>query len=225
MNEALIVFAKVPAPGRVKTRLTPELTDQEASRLYEAFLFDALDVYIALDLDVRLYIAPSDSTLDRSLIGEGVAVFEQSGDGLGQRMARAFAETFAAGYERVAIIGTDHPTLPAAFIDYAFESLSSPRSVAIGPTEDGGYYLLAMNDFLPQVFSGMTYSHADVFGETLDRITVMEADATVLPVWYDVDTPAQLRRLHTELVGNGNIAPRTKQLMDNLATRYEWLCG
>lgn len=219
MNDALIVFGKVPAPGRVKTRLTPTLTENEASRLYEAFLLDALEVYAALDLDVRLYLAPSPSSLDRSLIGERVTVFEQSGDGLGQRMARSFVETFAAGYENVAIVGTDHPTLPAAFIDYAFESLSSPRSVTIGPTEDGGYYLLAMNDFLPGIFSGMTYSHADVFGETLDRIAVTGSDVTVLPEWYDVDTPAQLSRLRRELEEGGQMAPRTKKLMEELAIR------
>lgn len=223
MTDALIVFAKVPTAGRVKTRLTPELTGQEAASLYEAFLLDALALYASLDVDVRLYLAPSDSSFDSSLIGGTIAIFEQGGEGLGARMARAFVETFAAGYERVAIVGTDHPTLPPSFIDYAFESLSTPRGISIGPAEDGGYYLLAMNDLVPEVFRGMAYSHDNVFRETLDRIAAAGVPVTVLPEWYDVDTPAQLCRLKAELREAANAAPRTKKQIDELAKRYAWL--
>ncbi len=223
MTSALIVFAKVPMAGRVKTRLTPELDEQEAAELYEAFLLDALDAYSALDADMRLYVAGGAAQLGALQVPQKVAIFQQSGDGLGERMARAFAETFAGGYERVTIIGTDHPTLPPAFIDYAFRSLSSPKSITIGPADDGGYYLLAMNDFMPQVFRGMSYSHPGVFEETLMRIADLGADLVVLPPWYDVDRPAQLRRLRAELAENETLAPRTKHHIDLLARRHAWL--
>lgn len=220
MKDALIVFAKVPVAGVVKTRLTPELSHQEAADLYEAFFLDALDVYAGLGVDVRLYLAPSAAMLDSSVIRGGIAVFEQRGDDLGERMGHAFAESFAAGYERVAVVGTDHPTLPHAFIIHAFECLRRSRSAAIGPAEDGGFYLLAMNDFVPQLFQGMVYSRPDVFHETLHRISAAAVRLTVLPPWYDVDTPADLRRLHGELAEGGHRAPRTKQRLERLASMW-----
>ncbi len=223
MRDALIVFAKLPAAGRVKTRLTPELSEQEAADLYEAFLLDALESYLTLDVDVRLYFAPSAAKLDFAFIGEGVDVFDQRGDDLGTRMASAFNDTFAAGYDRVAIIGTDHPTLPRSFIDDAFSSLSRPKSVTIGPAEDGGYYLLAMNGFIPEIFRGVTYSHANVFSEARDRIAASGASLTVLPEWYDVDTPAQLRRLCADIAKIGDIAPRTTNYIRHLSELHPWL--
>lgn len=223
MSDALIVFAKVPAAGHVKTRLTPELSDQEAADLYEAFLLDTLDACAPLDADVRLYLAPSPPKRGVSFVPEGVAVFEQRGEGLGERMSRAFVDAFAGGYARACIVGTDHPTLPTSFIEYAFLSLSQPRSVSIGPAEDGGYYLLAMNDFMPEVFRGMVYSRPAVFKETLQRIALAGAHAIVLPQWYDVDTPDQLRRLRAELRGNVDLAPRTSKQIEKLARRYFWL--
>ena len=199
MKDALIVFAKAPVPGEVKTRLTSVLTEKEAARLYAAFLCDALDQYAALEADVRLYWGSPLDAVPSDLVPTDVQMFEQQGEGLGARMQRAFLETFAAGYERVVIIGTDHPTLPSAFVEEAFRALHEPLSVAIGPSEDGGYYLLGMNEFYPQLFAGMQYSHADVFKETLARAEKTSSALTVLPPWYDVDTPEALRRLRADL--------------------------
>ena len=145
---------------------------------------------------------------------ESVASFVQRGDGLGARMQRAFLETFAAGYERLVIVGTDHPTLPSAFVEEAFEALREPLAVSIGPSEDGGYYLLGMNEFYPQLFVGMRYSHADVFQETLARAERTSAALTVLPLWYDVDTPEALRRLRQDLEDPDVRAPHTRRVLD-----------
>ena len=213
MKNALIVFAKVPAPGQVKTRLTSVLTEKEAARLYEAFLRDALDQYAALEADVRLYWgSPLDAVPD-TLTPADVQAFAQAGDGLGARMQQAFLETFAAGYERVVIIGTDHPTLPSAFVEKAFRVLQEPLSITIGPSEDGGYYLLGMNEFYPQLFAGMQYSHAGVFAETLARAGQTSAALTVLPPWYDVDTPAALHRLRLDLESPDVQAPHTRRAL------------
>lgn len=216
LRHALIVFAKVPQPGRVKTRLTTLLSPEQAAMLYEAFLHDALAQYEAMEVDVRLYLSPPTTPRPIDLVPDSVAVREQQGDGLGERMMHAFVESFAEGYERLVVIGTDHPTLPTAFIEQAFAALAAPLSVVIGPSDDGGYYLLGMNDFYPQLFDEMTYSHADVFTQTLARSGDTGAAVSVLPSWYDVDTPELLRRLVKDLEDPSVHAPNTRRALAEL---------
>ena len=222
-RDALIVFAKVPRPGRVKTRLSPPLTPHQAAALYDAFLRDALDRYAGRDaalgpdpfglgrqLDVRLYLggleegdAPPDG-----LVPPGVSLFRQRGDGLGARMMRAFVETLAAGYERAVVVGTDHPTLPLALIGEAFRQLDAPLTAAVGPSEDGGYTFLGLNDVSPVLFD-MDYSHDAVFDDTLDRIAEAGMTPVVLPPHYDVDDAASLARLRAEAAAGADVGPRT----------------
>lgn len=224
MTAAVIIFAKVPAAGRVKTRLTPELDDEEAADLYTAFLRDTLARCSGLEADVRLYLAPSEFPLDDALVPGGVSRHDQTGDGLGERMARAFLETFAEGYENVMIIGTDHPTLPTAFVEHAFEALADQRSVVIGPAEDGGYYLLGMNDFMPELFRDMKYGHGDVFRQTLQRLPTTGVDITILPAWYDVDTPEDIARLAAELATTKTHSLRhTHRALGELSKRHPWI--
>ena len=215
MDAALIVFAKVPRPGEVKTRLTPVLTPSEAAQLYEAFLRDALRLYAELEAHIRLYLAPplpDEPLLQKNGAG---ATFVQEGEGLGERMKNAFLDTFDDGYEQASIIGTDHPTLPLPFVRQSFTALEAPRSVCIGPSEDGGFYLLGTNAFYPQLFEGMRYSHNSVFTDTLARVGTTDARLTVLPRWYDVDTPAMLERMVADLDGNER-APQTRKMIEQL---------
>ncbi len=198
VRSALVVFAKVPQPGKVKTRLCPPLTPSQSAGLYAAMLGDALGQYAALDCDVRLYVGGEVGGMPDDL-RTATSIHEQRGEGLGARMQRALLETFAAGYGRCALIGTDHPTLPSAFIEHAFASLDAPKSIALGPTSDGGYYLLGVNHFFPSLFAGMEYSHADVFDQTLARASTEDAHVTVLPPWYDVDDADSLNRLCIDL--------------------------
>lgn len=214
-TDVLIVFAKVPEPGQVKTRLTSVLSPDAAARLYDAFLRDALLQYGSLDVEVRLYLAPPRRPRPDGLVPGGVDVHWQTGEGLGARMQRAFVETFAAGAHRAVVIGTDHPTLPSSFIEQAFLALDQPCSVSMGPSNDGGYYLLGMNDVLPSIFD-MTYSHDAVFDETLTRATDAGAHLTILPPWYDVDTPDDLRRLIADLEGSSIEAPNTRTALAEL---------
>lgn len=212
-DAALIVFAKAPIAGQVKTRLAPEVTPEQAARLYRAFLLDALEQYSELDIAVRLYVAPPIDAFPTDLVPEGVSLHEQHGDGLGARMQHAFIDTFGAGYGRAVIIGTDHPTLPTDFVAFAFEALEEPLSISIGPSEDGGYYLVGMNDFFPSLFANMSYSHPDVFADTMDRINDTNANLTILPTWYDVDTVDSLRRLTADLSDENEVAPRTREVL------------
>ena len=216
---ALIVFAKVPIPGRVKTRLAEMLDLQDAARLYGAFLQDLLLKYSELPAHVRLYLAPVDEPLPPGFAPAGVTLLQQKGEGLGERMLNAFVETFAAGYERAVVVGSDHPTLPAAFIELALAELEEPLSIVIGPATDGGYYLLGMNDLFPLLLRDMSFSHADVFEQTMERAGHLDAGVTVLPEWYDVDAPGDLVRLVAELRNNPDAAPRTREMLEEIVAR------
>ena len=216
MDAALLVFAKVPRPGAVKTRLTPPLSPTEAARLYTAFLRDTLRHAVQLNADVRLYLVPPlpDDGLDA--VPSAVSVHEQRGEGLGPRMRRAIWETLAAGAERVLLMGSDHPTLPPSFLRRAGQALHIPESLCLGPTEDGGFYLLGMSAFYPQPFDDMRYSHSEVLAQTLSRAGRTDADVTVLPQWYDVDRPRDLDRLLTDLDDRTADAPNTRRVADRL---------
>lgn len=216
MDNSLLLFAKVPRAGDVKTRLTPVLTPMEAARLYMAFLRDTLRRLSRLDVDLRLYLAPPLPDDDLTGVPTDVTVHEQKGNSLARRMRNAFRETFQAGYDHVVITGTDHPTLPTSFVRQSFTVLDPARSICIGPSEDGGFYLLGMNTFYPQPFEDMTYSHPRVFDETLKRIGGTNARLTVLPKWYDVDTPKTLRRLVDDLEVEDVEAPNTRRVVERL---------
>ncbi len=172
-------------------------------------LRDALTQYAALGVAVRLYLPPSDGSLPDDLVPAGVTRHVQTGPDLGARMLHAFLETFAAGAHRAVVIGTDHPTLPSAFIQLAFDELTAPKSISLGPSDDGGYYLLGMRDLQPALFAGMQYSHADVLAHTLDRATARDLDVTLLPPWYDVDDAPALDRLRADLKEAPATAPAT----------------
>lgn len=217
MDTALLIFAKVPRPGAVKTRLTPVLTPSEAARLYTAFLRDTLRQSQRLSgVAVRLYLAPPLPDQEIAGVPTEVSLHEQKGDGLGNRMKRAFREAFQDGYERALVMGSDHPTLPLSFLRQADRALRVPQSICVGPTEDGGFYLLGMSAFYPQLFDDMTYSHSRVFSDTLARAEQTEARLTVLPQWYDVDRPADLDRMMSDLEEGDADVPNTRRIADRL---------
>lgn len=219
MNDILLVFAKVPRPGEVKTRLIPFLTPREAARLYDAFLQDALALYARLEADVRLYLAPPLPDDGLGDVPDRISVHEQRGEGLGPRMAHAFEAAFQDGGDRVAVVGTDHPTLPLSYLRQGFKVMDTERAVCIGPSDDGGFYLLGMSAFYPQLFANMTYSHGDVFTDTLARIGATDAQLTVLPQWYDVDTPEALERMLEDLEDSTIQAPSTRAVVADLDLR------
>ncbi|MBT8402118.1 MAG: TIGR04282 family arsenosugar biosynthesis glycosyltransferase [Rhodothermia bacterium] len=221
----LIVFAKPPEEGRVKTRLSPTLTPREAADLYRCFLYDSLAQYDRFGRPARLYLSEGDVPNDLPEMAVETSIHRQEGDGLGSRMANAFLESFAAGFNASVIIGTDHPTLPDEFLQLAFDALAEPMQVVIGPSEDGGYYLLGMNHFFPVIFQDMEYSHPDVFGQTIERLLGTDAGITVLPAWYDVDTPEELERLQSHLLDDPKAAPRTTRFLEELSTRHSLSAG
>lgn len=225
-ESALLVFAKDPVAGTVKTRLTQMITADEAAEVYSAFLADAAVQYRDLDIPLRYYIAPGSagSGVDGHAIGMpiGSVIREQYGEGLGQRLTNAFRDAFESGVSIAAVIGTDHPTLPSVYVERAFRELETPRRVVIGPTVDGGFYLLGMNEFRPALFAGMTYSRPDVFRRTIARAGEEDVDVVVLPVWYDVDTPASLIRLWKDIRGGTAAPTATRAVLSRIAEAHGW---
>ncbi len=213
LSQALIIFARTPLPGRVKTRLTPPLTPQEAAELYRCMLLDILARTERLDRVERLLFyedEPGAASFFRTVTSS--TPLSQRGDDLGERMAAAFATAFARGHERVAIIGTDSPDLPLAYIREAFARLDGGKADAVfGPSEDGGYYLLAMKRQHYELFRDIPWSSEGVLRESLTKADAARISYSLLPMWYDVDTAADLAR--PGLLNEANEAPLTRKFL------------
>ena len=197
--QALILFAKDPVAGQVKTRLSSLLDNSTTLNLYHHFLRDSIEKICSVaEVDRFIGIASNSQTgyFEDVSRRRSVQLFVQEGDNLGERMRRAFEDRFKEGYERVVIIGADSPTLPTAYIEQA---LQSKKEVVIGPSTDGGYYLIGMQGKVTDVFEGVSWGTDQVLSETLDVLKGQRAEAELLPVWYDVDLPEDLRFLKTHL--------------------------
>lgn len=214
MSKALIVFAKRPSPGHVKTRLTPPLSPEDAAGLYHCMLLDILAKTGQMTaVDRLLFYGQGEGAPEffAETVGER-ARYPQEGEGLGERLAAAFDRAFGLGYGAVAVIGTDSPHLPAAFIEQAFDLLNDPQVDAVfGPAEDGGYYLLAMKRLHRELFEGISWSTAEVLDQSLARAAAAGIATALLPLWHDVDTAADL--LRPELVDPANGAPLTREFI------------
>jgi len=193
MKKLLIIFAKAPEPGQVKTRLTPFLSPETAARLQQAFLLDILKMTRNVASTRLIACAPdtSHSFFQRCKKEEAIRLMPQKGKDLGERMKQAFQWAFCEGFEKVVIIGCDSPTLCASHIEDAFERLVS-HSAVIGPSLDGGYYLIGAKMLLPQLFTQMNWGTETVLSETLKRLNTAKQPYHLLPFWYDIDLPADL---------------------------------
>jgi len=214
-RNALIIFAKRPAPGRVKTRLSPPLSLEEAAELYRCMLEDILEKVSALSgVDRHIFYEPGESAAAFfEQAAPGMTSTPQQGEDMGERMSNAFAEMFDAGYEQAAVIGTDIPDIPLEFVAEAFDRLESNEVNAVfGPSEDGGYYLLAMRKLHAELFRGIRWSSGEVLEKSLERAKEAGIGVSLLPVWHDVDTAEDLKR--PELLDEGNGAPRTREFIN-----------
>ena len=217
MSTSLIIFAKSPTPGKVKTRLTPFITPTEAAELYKAFIADIIFNAHKLKCE-RITVAFTPSNAEATfhgICGHSVNYLPQKGDNRGERMQNAFKHSFHQGSTRTVIIGTDSPTLPLSYIQNAFDVLKEVP-VTIGPTFDGGYYLIGLSEQSDAIFDGIDWSTSKVFGQTLTRIQTINKQLYVLPPWYDVDTPDNLEFLRShiqamKLSGTSDIPDKTMQ--------------
>ena len=202
-----MLLAREPVPGRVKTRLQPRLSAGQAAELYTAFLRDGAAALAASKACRKIVaVEPGEGEPSvRALLGghPGLSFEGQRGGSLGERMEALGRRAVAAGCERVVLLGSDSPSLPASFIDEALERLIA-ADVVIGPSADGGYYLIGLRgDALPAaapvVFHGIEWSTGRVLEQTLKALP-RALRLSLMPPWYDVDVPeeAALLRVHLE---------------------------
>ena len=193
-GNVLIVFVKEPRPGRVKTRLLPALDPDSAAELYRALAEEEIRQTAPRGGDyTRLFFhAPPSSPEAMSAWLPGETLLAQQGADLGARMSSAFEEAFRRGARRAAIIGTDVPWLTRARVAEAFGALDE-HDVVLGPTPDGGYYLLAVDRHRPALFPGIAWSTPSVLASTVERAAGLGLRIQMLDPLADIDTIDDLR--------------------------------
>jgi rSAM/selenodomain-associated transferase 1 len=208
--DRLVIFAKRPIPGRVKTRLVPPLAAEQAAQLYLACLRDVV---------IRAACGPAPLALWYEQATGAREFFErefthvererQHGRNLGEKMSDAFARSFAGGAERVVIIGSDSPTMPPDFIRSAFDDLREIDAV-IGPAHDGGYYLVGLRSgawpAAAHLFREVRWSADNVFITTMARAAEAGLELRVLPGWYDVDRIEDLDQARADVESDSHLA-------------------
>lgn len=195
MTRGLIIFAREPRVGTVKTRLAQDLGSHRiATDLYAAMLADVLAAAATLD-DTRLLIfwALKNGSIPSVPALPQAAMFEQQGGDLGERIADAFETALASGCETCCIIGSDAPDLPPEYIRRAFDLLERGEAEAVfGPAEDGGYYLLGLRCFQKRLFEEIAWSSSSVLQTSLERARLCGLVTALLPPWRDIDTREDL---------------------------------
>jgi uncharacterized protein len=203
----IAVMAKASAPGRTKTRLVPPLTAQEAAAFNTAFLQDihANIRQASRARNIHGYLAfgppgPDAVEFFRSSISPDVRLLEAWFPDFGDCLYSALEQLFDAGHQSAVVLNSDSPTLPTSLLVETAEILSRPGDRAVlGPSTDGGYYLLGAKARHRRLFQDITWSTENVARQTLDRAREIGLPVHLLPAWYDVDDGGSLRTLHAEL--------------------------
>ena len=194
---ALAIMAKAPMAGAVKTRLCPPLSPEDAAALYRCFLLDKITQVRSLE-GARTVIAFTPDT-ERDLFEElapGVHLVEQRGNDLGSRLLNSLDELLGRGHIGAIALDSDTPTLPTEFLRQAIDLVLEPGiDVVLGPSDDGGYYLIGMRKIWPDLFEAMPWSTSKVLTETMRRAEALGLRVAFLPSWFDVDNPEDLERL------------------------------
>lgn len=203
------MVAKRPAPGRTKTRLTPPLTPEQASALYECFLRDTLELMRRVPgVQPGIAYLPAEARGYFETLAPDFELTVQAGESLGERLDNALTGYLAAGYRRVVIMNSDGPTLPPGHLTAAFDGLRNGADVVLGPSDDGGYYLIGLRRPAPRLLREVRMSTPDVLADTLRIAAEEKLKVELLPLWYDVDDEASLARLRDELAAAPPIVAR-----------------
>ncbi|MEX0904128.1 MAG: TIGR04282 family arsenosugar biosynthesis glycosyltransferase [Balneolaceae bacterium] len=189
-ENVLIIFIKNPEPGKVKTRLGASIGEIKAYRIYKKLLEHTRNISLSTELHRQLWYSSFVDHTDEW----NPKQFEkhlQKGKDLGERMKNAFEHVFNEGYKHVVIIGSDCPELTPDILEEAFETLKV-CDIVIGPSEDGGYYLLGMNQFISGFFTDINWSTNTVFDETIQTAAELDLHYRTLPVLNDIDNADDL---------------------------------
>src|SRR5919108_502122 len=203
-RNTLLVVAKQPLPGQTKTRLCPALSHTQAADLYECFLRDTLDVMRTVpSVQRRIAFLPEDARNYFCQLAPDMELTCQRGESLGERLDHLLMEALASGSERAVVMDSDSPTLPAEFISQAFEELAA-ADVVLGPTRDGGYYLIGMKQPQSHLLRQVQMSTSHVLADTLALAKGSNLAVSLLPTWYDIDTIDDLLQLAREINGSSD---------------------
>jgi rSAM/selenodomain-associated transferase 1 len=218
VKRALIVVGKAPQAGRAKTRLVPPLSAEDAAELYQAFLLDALELGLSLRWERVALVHPAGAAdALRRTVPQGITLLEQSGMGLGDALSVAFRQHFAEGFTQVVLIGSDNPTLSRGPIEAACSALTNDFDLSIGPSTDGGYYLIGMRRAHDGLFEDIEWSTPRVYRQTVERAQALNLRVHPVPEWYDVDEPSDLLRLELDLrSASPDVAAHTRSALARL---------
>jgi rSAM/selenodomain-associated transferase 1 len=217
----LLLFAKLPRSGRVKTRLVPPLTDDQVLRLYRAFLEDQLNFLRRFDGFARVGWWSDDlprSEAVTELPTDGIELRVQCQGDLGARMLHAFERSFDNGATCSVMIGADSPTLPEDHVRQAFATLEAGTDAVMAPAADGGYVLLGLSRARAELFDGPDWGGPAVARETRRLASAARLRLVEIDPWYDVDEISSLGRLRNELCtpAGSERAPATRRCLLDL---------
>lgn len=230
---ALGMMTKAPRAGKVKTRLVPPLTNEEAAQLNKCFLRDTAAAISACCSSltgrnegrstargIAVYTPIGAEPDYADILPIDFGLLPQRGEEFGERLYFAAEDSFKCGFETVCLIDSDSPTIPAENFVRAVELLSSPDDrIVLGPCDDGGYYLIGLRQLHREVFEGIDWSTRRVFEQTKQRAEQIGLEVCELPRGFDVDDRATLHRLCDELLGKNardNVAPKTSEFLREL---------
>ena len=201
----IAIMAKASVPGRTKTRLAPPLSLEQAAAINTAFIQDMAANLVAAGSYAAIVgyaaFAPAGSEVFfRRVLPSTIDLIDACLPNLGECLLHTIEEIFARGHKAAVVLNSDSPTLPTAFLVEAAKALAQPGERAVlGPSDDGGYYLLGLKTAPRRLFEDIAWSTERVAAQTLERASEVGLGMHLLPAWYDVDDLQGLRRLHREL--------------------------
>ncbi len=195
----MIFFLKYPEKGRVKTRLSRVLGEEFVYELYRCFIDDILSEAKKCPHDIIISCFACSSSEISHFLGEEFIYEDQRGNDLGERMYNALSDAFSRGYDQVVLFGSDIPDISERILDKAFDSLDH-HDLVIGPSADGGYYLIGCNrdSFRKELFYDVTWSTSLVFFETLNKIEKLSLSCFILDELFDIDEVNDLKAFYRQ---------------------------
>ena len=217
MTDCLGLFAKFWQPGAVKTRLAATLGDVESARIYQQFVLTLLDRLANIAQHQYLCFTPGEHKPDFERISPEPWQLEPQTEGdLGLRMQTFFQNKLSDGHQRVVLLGTDSPNVPIDYIRQAFQDLQT-HDVVLGPTEDGGYWLIGLSTEVPKLFANIPWGTEQVFEKSIAALKATNHSYSLLPTWYDVDVLEDLARLKSDLQAASPLEPALQKLLQAIA--------
>jgi hypothetical protein len=210
MKRSIIVMAKLPEPGMVKTRLQPFLTPEQSAEVAECLLRDTIEKVKSLgDELIVAYAPPHGRRFFEQFTDHNTFLFEQAGETLGPRIWSAFEFAFAGQTDSCVMIGTDSPMMSTVAVENSFGMLAQDRDIVFGRSRDGGFYLIGINSLSAGLFDAIDWSSEKAYAQTASNATALGLRLGLTADGFDIDTQGDLRRLERELTAAPDHSPRT----------------